>query len=104
MNEDGELSSTATKQVLVELYDPKNADKNAKTLAKEMNLMQENDDNALEKIIDDVLSDPTAASAAADVKAGEQKAIGFLIGLIMKASQGKANPARARELLLKKLQ
>jgi aspartyl-tRNA(Asn)/glutamyl-tRNA(Gln) amidotransferase subunit B len=103
MNEEGELSSTATKQVLIELYDPKNADKNAKTLAKEMNLLQENDDNALEKIIDDVLSDPAAASAAADVKAGEQKAIGFLIGLIMKASQGKANPGRARELLLKKL-
>jgi aspartyl-tRNA(Asn)/glutamyl-tRNA(Gln) amidotransferase subunit B len=103
MNEDGELSSTAAKQVLVELYDAKNAEKSAKALAKEMNLLQENDDNALEKIIDDVLADPAAASAVADVKNGEMKAVGFLIGLIMKASQGKANPGRARELMLKKL-
>lgn len=104
MNEGGELSSTATKQVFIELYDEKNAKKPAKILAKEMNLLQENDDEALEKIIDSVLIDPAAASAVADIKNGEQKAVGFLIGLIMKASGGKANPGRARELLLKKLQ
>ncbi|MDR0979610.1 MAG: Asp-tRNA(Asn)/Glu-tRNA(Gln) amidotransferase subunit GatB [Candidatus Nomurabacteria bacterium] len=103
MNEGGELSSTATKQVLVELYDTKNSEKSAKILAKEMNLLQENDDEALEKIILGVLDDPAAASAVADVRAGEMKAVGFLIGLIMKNSGGKANPARARELLLKKL-
>jgi len=103
MNENGELSSTATKQVLVELYDAKNTEKSAKALAKEMNLLQENDDAALEKIIDEVLVNPVAAAAVADIKNGEQKAIGFLIGLIMKESQGKANPARARELLLQKI-
>ena len=103
MNDTGELSSTATKQVLIELYDPKNAAKSAKTLAKEMNLLQENDSGALEAIIDQVIADPAAVSAVQDVRSGEQKAIGFLIGLVMKHSGGKANPAKARELIIKKL-
>ncbi|MCL2371693.1 Asp-tRNA(Asn)/Glu-tRNA(Gln) amidotransferase subunit GatB [Candidatus Saccharibacteria bacterium] len=103
MNEDGELSSTATKQVLVALYNKNNGEKLTKALAKEMNLLQENNDAALGAIIDEVLADKAAASAIADIKNGEQKAIGFLIGLIMKKSQGKANPGRARELLLKKI-
>jgi aspartyl-tRNA(Asn)/glutamyl-tRNA(Gln) amidotransferase subunit B len=41
--------------------------------------------------------------AAEDVKNGEMKAIGFLVGQIMKASQGKANPALAQELIKKQL-
>jgi aspartyl-tRNA(Asn)/glutamyl-tRNA(Gln) amidotransferase subunit B len=103
MNQAGELSSTATKQVLIELYDPKNAEKSPRTLAQEMNLLQENDTEALEAIVAQVLADPAAASAVADIKNGELKAIGFLIGLVMKQSGGKANPAKAREVIVKKV-
>lgn len=38
-----------------------------------------------------------------DVKNGEMKAIGFLVGQVMKASQGKANPAKAKAMLQKKI-
>jgi aspartyl-tRNA(Asn)/glutamyl-tRNA(Gln) amidotransferase subunit B len=37
------------------------------------------------------------------VKAGEQKAIGFLVGQVMKDSQGKANPALATQIIKKQL-
>lgn len=103
MNDKGELSSTATKSVFLALYDHKNTTKSPRTLALEMNLLQENDSAALEKIIDEVISSPEAKQAVADIRAGEMKAVGFLIGLIMKNSSGKANPTTAREILLKKL-
>jgi len=103
MNEAGELSSTATKQVMMELYDPKNAAKSPRVLANEMNLIQTNDTGELEKIIDEVIASPEAASAVADIRAGEMKAIGFMVGLIMRKSGGKANPALAKDLLIKKL-
>jgi len=41
--------------------------------------------------------------AAADVKSGEMKAIGFLVGQVMKLSQGKANPSLAQQLIKKQL-
>jgi aspartyl-tRNA(Asn)/glutamyl-tRNA(Gln) amidotransferase subunit B len=104
MNDADELSSTATKQVLLELYDPKNADKSPRAIASELGVVQENDDEALGALIDEVIADPAAVSAVTDIRAGEMKAIGFLIGLIMRKSGGKANPAKAREILLSKLQ
>jgi aspartyl-tRNA(Asn)/glutamyl-tRNA(Gln) amidotransferase subunit B len=65
--------------------------------------LQENDDTAIDVIIRSVLDDPAAAKAVADVKNGELKAVGFLVGLAMKASKGKANPAKLSELIRKQL-
>ena len=62
-------------------------------IAKELNVIQENDTSALEKIVDEVLSDPACAKAVEDFKAGSEKVLGFLVGQVMKASKGKANPA-----------
>lgn len=104
MVEKKELSSTAAKQVLLEMYDKKNTSKTPHTLAKEMNLLQENDEGAIEAIIDEVLTAPECAKAADDVRNGEMKAIGFLVGQVMKKSKGKANPATVNELIKKKLQ
>ncbi len=103
MVEKKELSSTAGKEVFLELYDKKNTSKTPHTLAKEMNLLQENDEGALEAIIDEVLTAPECAKAAEDVRNGEMKAIGFLVGQVMKKSKGKANPATVNELIKKKL-
>ena len=97
MVEKKELSSTAAKEVLMEMYDHKNTSKTPHQLAKEMNLLQENDTDALSAIIDEVLAMPECAKAAEDVKNGEMKAIGFLVGQVMKKSQGKANPASVNE-------
>ncbi|MBQ8156890.1 Asp-tRNA(Asn)/Glu-tRNA(Gln) amidotransferase subunit GatB [Candidatus Saccharibacteria bacterium] len=104
MVEKKELSSTGAKAVFIEMYDKKNTAKKPQVLAKEMNLLQENDADALNAIIDEVLAMPECAKAAADVRNGELKAIGFLVGQVMKKSQGKANPASLNELIKQKLQ
>ena len=75
MVEKKELSSTGAKAILMEMYDKKNTSKTPHTLAKEMNLLQENDEGALEAIIDEVLTAPECAKAADDVRNGEMKAI-----------------------------
>jgi aspartyl-tRNA(Asn)/glutamyl-tRNA(Gln) amidotransferase subunit B len=51
----------------------------------------------------EVLADPANAKAIADIKEGNDKVIGFLVGQIMKKSQGKANPALAQKLIREKL-
>jgi aspartyl-tRNA(Asn)/glutamyl-tRNA(Gln) amidotransferase subunit B len=75
----------------------------ALALAEELGYIQENNDEAIDGIIKQVLSDPAAAKAVQDVKSGELKAVGFLVGLAMKESKGKANPAKLSELIRKQL-
>jgi len=98
-----ELSSTSTKEVFLRFFDPEMRFKETRTIAKELNLIQENDLGAVEKIVDDVLHDPKNAQAIADFKAGSEKVLGFLTGQVMKASRGKANPSVAQEVLRQKL-
>ncbi len=64
-------------------------------------LKQMNDTGALEAIIDEVLT--ANPKNVEEFKAGNTKALNGLVGPIMKASKGKANPAQVNELLLKKL-
>ena len=98
-----ELSSTSVKEVFLRFFDQEMRFKDTRTIAKELNLIQENDLGAVEKIVDDVLADPNNAQAVADFKAGSEKVLGFLVGQVMKASRGKANPGMAQEILRKKL-
>jgi aspartyl-tRNA(Asn)/glutamyl-tRNA(Gln) amidotransferase subunit B len=98
MVEDNKLSSTTAKEVLAELLktgiDPEK-------IAESKNLLQVSDEGAIAKIVEQVLSEN--AKAAEDVKNGEMKAIGFLVGQVMKLSQGKANPGLATQLIKKQL-
>jgi aspartyl-tRNA(Asn)/glutamyl-tRNA(Gln) amidotransferase subunit B len=103
MTEKGELSSTGAKEVFLKFFDPQMAKKDARSIAKELNVIQENDLGELEKIVDEVLADPATKQAQEDFKAGQEKVIGFLVGQVMKASKGKANPSSAQEILRKKL-
>jgi aspartyl-tRNA(Asn)/glutamyl-tRNA(Gln) amidotransferase subunit B len=64
-------------------------------------LKQVTDSGAIEKIIDDVLT--KNEKSVAEFKSGKDKAIQALIGQVMKASQGKANPGQVNDLLRKKL-
>jgi len=99
MTDDNRLSSTAAKELLDEII---TLDKDPVALAEERNLLQISDDSALIMVIEQVLSEnPKAAS---DVRSGELKAIGFLVGQVMKASQGRANPAVVQELIKKQLE
>ena len=103
MNANKELSSTATKQVFLKFFDPEMHHKDTKTIAKELGVIQENDSNAIEAFVDQVISDPASKKAVDDYKSGQEKVLGFLVGQVMKASKGKANPSSAREILIEKL-
>ncbi len=103
MNEKKELSSTATKEVFLKLFDPQMKGRGTKNIAKELGLIQENDLGALEKIVDVVLAKPETQKAQNDFKAGEEKVIGFLVGQVMKESHGKANPGAVQKILRDRL-
>ena len=97
---DKKVSSTAGKEIFAELL---NQDQDPEEIAKAKNLLQVSDSGAIEKIVDAVIADPKCAKAVADFKAGNEKVIGFLVGQVMKASKGQANPSLAQEILRKKL-
>jgi len=103
MNEKKELSSTATKEVFLKMFDPQMRGKGAKVIAKELGVVQENDLGALEAIVDAVLAKPETLKAQEDFRAGSEKVLGFLVGQVMKESHGKANPSAVQEILRKKL-
>ena len=103
MNEKKELSSTATKEVFLSLFDPQMKGRDTKTIAKELGLIQENDLGALEAIVDAVLKKPETKKAQDDFRNGEEKVIGFLVGQVMKESKGKANPSAVQQILRDKL-
>lgn len=95
-----ELSSTAAKEVFQELL---TSDKSPRAIAEAKNLLQVSDEGAIDAVVDEVLADPASARSIEDIKAGQEKAIGFLVGQVMKKSQGKANPAMAQQAIRKKL-
>jgi aspartyl-tRNA(Asn)/glutamyl-tRNA(Gln) amidotransferase subunit B len=64
-------------------------------------LKQISDSSEIEKIVDQVLA--ANAQQIADYKSGKEKAFNSLVGQVMKASKGKANPAQVNVLLKQKL-
>ncbi len=75
--------------------------KDPASIVEEKGLKQNTDTGAIEKIVDEVLA--ANPEQVAEIKAGKDKLKGWLVGQIMKASQGKANPALANQILNKKL-
>ena len=61
------------------------------------------DESAIAAIVDEVMADPASAQSLQDIRDGKDKAIGYLVGQIMKKSQGKANPALAQKLIRERL-
>lgn len=100
---DNKLSSTGAKEVFFALFDEANTGKSAEEIAKEKNLLQVSDESAIAVIVDDVLADPGSQKVIEDIKAGNDKAIGFLVGQVMKKSRGQANPALAQKLIRERL-
>jgi aspartyl-tRNA(Asn)/glutamyl-tRNA(Gln) amidotransferase subunit B len=95
---DNTISNNAARQVFDALWS-EGGDVDAIIEAK--GLKQMNDTGELEKIIDDVLA--ANPKNVEEFKAGNSKALNGLVGPIMKASKGKANPAQVNALLMKKL-
>jgi len=98
MVENGKLNSTAAKDVFADMAQ---SDKDPESIAKEKNLLQVSDEGAIEKIVAEVLAENE--KAAQDVKNGEMKAIGFLVGQVMAKSKGQANPGLAQQIIKKQL-
>lgn len=96
---DGTISNNAAKQVFDALWAAESTDVDA--LIESKGLKQMNDSGALEKIIDEVIA--ANADNVAQFRAGKDKAFNALVGQIMKASKGKANPMQVNELLRAKL-
>ena len=94
----GQLSTTAAKEVFEEMFV---TGKSADTVVAEKGLAQISDTSEIEKIADDILD--ANPQSIEDFKAGKKQAAGFLMGQLMKASKGKANPKVAKELLDRKL-
>ena len=96
--QDGTLSNNAGKQVLDALW-VEGGD--VDTIIVSKGLKQMNDTGALETIVDEVIA--SNADNVAQLRAGKEKAFNALVGQVMKASKGKANPQKVNDLLKIKL-
>ena len=95
---DNTISGKIAKQVFAAMWA---GEGDADTIIAAKGLKQVTDSGFIEKIIDEVLAN--SPTQVADYKAGKEKMLGYLVGQIMKASQGKANPAQVNQLLKQKL-
>jgi len=95
---DGKINSSAAQTVLKEMY---HTGDNPSQIIEEKNLGQMQDSSEIETVVESVIE--SNAKSVEDYKAGKQNALQFLVGQIMKETQGKANPAIVMELLKKKL-
>jgi aspartyl-tRNA(Asn)/glutamyl-tRNA(Gln) amidotransferase subunit B len=94
----GTISGKIAKNVFEEMW--KN-DKDAETIVKEKGLMQISDEGAIVAIVETVLA--ANPQSIADFKAGKERAMGFLIGQIMKQTKGRANPELVNKLLRERM-
>jgi aspartyl-tRNA(Asn)/glutamyl-tRNA(Gln) amidotransferase subunit B len=78
-----------------------NGEGDADAIIAKRGLKQISDAGAIEKIVDQVLA--ANAKQVEDYRAGKEKAFNSLVGQVMKATQGKANPAQVNEILKRKL-
>jgi aspartyl-tRNA(Asn)/glutamyl-tRNA(Gln) amidotransferase subunit B len=95
------LSSSNAKLLITNVLTSKELITDVEAFATQHGLIQVSDEGAIVKIVDQVLADNP--KAAEDVKNGEMKAIGFLVGQVMKHSQGRANPQMAQQLIRQQL-
>ncbi len=96
----GAVSSNSSELLFKEMIRTGSAPKG---LAEERGLLQSSDEGEIEAIVDEVLADPASEKALADIRSGNDKAIGYLVGQAMKKSQGKANPAMLQQIIRKKI-
>ncbi|RTQ32502.1 Asp-tRNA(Asn)/Glu-tRNA(Gln) amidotransferase subunit GatB [Variovorax gossypii] len=96
---DGTLPNNAARQVFEALWTGEGSDVDAIIEAKDLKPM--NDAGALDKILDEVIA--KNAKNVEEYRGGKEKALNALVGQVMKASGGKANPAQVTELLKAKL-
>lgn len=94
----GEISGKLAKEIFAKMFASGEA---APVIIEREGLKQINDTDALGKIVDEVIA--TNPKQVEQYKAGKTTVIGFLVGQVMKASKGQANPAAVNDLLRQKL-
>lgn len=95
---DNTLSSKLAKQVFEAMW---SSDLNADAIIERDGLKQISDSGAIEKMVDEVIA--ANAKSVEEYRAGKEKALNALVGQVMKASKGKANPAQVQDILKAKL-
>ncbi len=96
--ENNTISGKIAKDVLPEMFESR---KSAEAIVKEKGLVQVTDTKLIETIAEKIIA--AHPKSAEDFHAGKKQALGFLVGQIMKETQGKANPKLVNEILEKKL-
>ena len=97
---EGKISSNAAGELLEKCC---GSDDPADRLAEAHGLIQVSDTGALEGYIEQVIADPSSQKAVEDIRGGKDKAVGALMGKVMKLSGGKANPQSVRQMILDRL-
>lgn len=100
MAERGEISSNAASEIFNTLM---SGSTDPRQIAEASNLLQLSDESAVVAVVEQVLADPASQKAIEDIKSGNDKAIGYLVGQVMKLSQGKANPSMAQKLIKERI-
>ncbi|MBK9327684.1 MAG: Asp-tRNA(Asn)/Glu-tRNA(Gln) amidotransferase subunit GatB [Hydrogenophilales bacterium] len=96
--QDGTLSGKLAKQVFEAMWSEGGE---ADAIIEARGLKQMSDSGEIERIIDEVMA--ANARSVEEFRSGKEKAFNALVGQVMKASKGKANPAQVNDLLRKKL-
>ncbi len=94
------VSSTAAKEIFLALV---SGQTDSEQIARTRDLLQDSDESSVAGIVDEVLGEEASQRSIADIKNGNEKAIGFLVGQVMKRSAGKANPSMAQKLIRERL-
>ena len=98
LQDEGTISGKIAKEVFTEMFA---TGQDPQVIIKEKGLVQISDEGALQAVIDEVLNNNP--KSIEDFKAGRKQAMGFLVGQVMKATKGQANPALVNKLLAEKL-
>lgn len=94
----GTISGKIAKTVFEEMF---TTGKDASVIVKEKGLVQISDEGAITTVVDEVIANNP--KSVEDFRAGKEKALGFLVGQVMKATRGKANPELVNRLLKEKI-
>ena len=93
------ISFTSAKIILTEIL---TTETTPSKVAEQKNLFQENDSEKISEMINQIIQENQ--DIVKRIKSGEDKLVGFLVGQLMKQSNGSVNPGMAKELLLKELE
>ncbi|MCM8817899.1 MAG: Asp-tRNA(Asn)/Glu-tRNA(Gln) amidotransferase subunit GatB [Candidatus Omnitrophica bacterium] len=98
MIDEGKITGSIGKEIFKESYQ---TGISPIEIVNKKNLIQIQDENLLEKVVEEVLKENE--KAVSDWKKGKEQAVAFLVGQVMRKTKGKANPNLAKEILIKYL-